>query len=122
MSARLHGINNHRAGTTARTLASRMVASPELRCSRHAEDSSYALPSRDGGEPVAPSCGRILDGPRAGKRVFFEGDDADLAGWSEVQTLGAGILRMLPLGHYVDTQFSVEEIPSICPLSSRRRR
>jgi hypothetical protein len=99
-----------------------MVASPELRCSRHAEDSSYALPSRDGGEPVAPSCGRILDGPRAGKRVFVEGDDADLAGWSEVQTLEAGILRMLPLGHYVDTHFSVEETPSICPLSSRRRR
>lgn len=36
--------------------------------------------------------------------------------------MGAGIWRMLPLGHYVDTHFSVEKSPSISLPSSRRRR
>lgn len=54
-----------------RTLALHMVANPELRCSRHAEDSRYALPSRnDGGDPVAPSCGLILEGPQDGERYL----------------------------------------------------
>jgi hypothetical protein len=53
-----------------------MVASPELKCSRHAEDSSYASPSQDGGEPVAPSCGVILKGPLDGESVFVDSDGA----------------------------------------------
>jgi hypothetical protein len=53
-----------------------MVASPELKCSRHAEDSSYASPSQNGGEPVAPSCGVILKGPLDGESVFVDSDGA----------------------------------------------
>jgi hypothetical protein len=45
-----------------RTLALRMVASRELRCSRHAEDSSYASPWQDGGDPVARSMVRPYRG------------------------------------------------------------
>jgi hypothetical protein len=40
----------------------RMVASRELRCSRHAEDSSYASPWQDGGDPVARSMVRPYRG------------------------------------------------------------
>jgi hypothetical protein len=69
MPVRLHDINNGGPETTVRTLASRMIASPELSCSRHAEDSSYASPSRNGGDPVAPSRGLILEGLRWRKSI-----------------------------------------------------
>jgi len=45
-----------------------------------------------------------------------------LPGRSEVQAMGAGIWRVLPLGHYVDAHFRVENTSSISLLSSRRRR
>jgi hypothetical protein len=51
--------------------ALRMVASRELRCSRHAEDSSDASPSQDGGEPVASWCGLIVEGALETAKVYL---------------------------------------------------
>lgn len=70
MPARVHDINNGRVRNNSAVLGS---AHPELRCSRHAEDSSYASPSQNGGDP---SCGLILEGPWDGESVFVDGDGA----------------------------------------------
>ncbi|KAH7063907.1 hypothetical protein BKA63DRAFT_184904 [Paraphoma chrysanthemicola] len=63
--ARLHDINNRQGRDHGADLGSAHGRGHgELSVPRHAEDSKYASPSQDGGDPVTPSRGLILEGLR----------------------------------------------------------